>query len=93
MHAGAGGPTVGGSNIKDPLEVRKRPFQRTFAILLFQNSISASFVLCNQSDRKTVALIHTKYMKAIFEYQENHIVRAKVSEHVISENVSDYPYR
>ena len=35
MHAGAGGPTVGGSNIKDPLEVRKRPFQRTFAILLF----------------------------------------------------------
>ena len=89
MHAGAGGPTVGGSNIKDPLEVRKRPFQRTFAILLFQNSISASFVL----DRKTVAFKHTKYMKAIFEYQKTYIVRAKVSEHVISENVSDYPCR
>ena len=86
MHAGAGGPTVGGSNIKDPLEVRQRLFQRTFAILLFQNSILASFV-----DRKTVAFIHTKYMKEIFEYQENCIVRAKVGEHVISENVSDYP--
>ena len=32
-------------------------------------------------------------MKAIFECQENHIVSAKVSEHVISENVSDYPCR
>ena len=44
-----------------------------------------------ESDRKTVAFIHTKYMKEIFEYQENCIVRAKVGEHVISENVSDYP--
>ena len=34
MHAGAGGPTVGGSNIKDPLEVRKRPFQKEIGNLV-----------------------------------------------------------
>ena len=37
--------------------------------------------------------LFAEYMKGIFEYQENHILRAKVSEHVISENVSDYPCR
>ena len=35
MHGGVGGPAVGGSNIKDPLEVRKRPFQRTMILLSF----------------------------------------------------------
>ena len=35
MHGGVGGPVVGGSNVKDPLEVRKRPFQRKMIFLLF----------------------------------------------------------
>ena len=35
MHGGVGGPAVGGSNIKDPLEVRKSPFQRPMILLLF----------------------------------------------------------
>ena len=35
MHGGVGGPAVGGSNIKDPLEVRKSPFRRPMILLLF----------------------------------------------------------
>ena len=80
MHGGVGGPVVGGSNVKDPLEVRNVLFKGKWYCCY-------SRIQCN-----SVALIHTKYMNAIFD-QESHILRAKVSEHVILENISDYTCR